>query len=209
MTNKTAAPKGAAASQGVKAGPGGSASSAPKLSQTDFSEIEHYIDCLESANAACEKGAGLQTRMLREHLANVLRELVGPLEPITIAGDFILCVSRVGAWGGNEAAMSRVRQAFSSLCIFNAGHLASEQFTADGRAASVEHGKLGGRPSLAARGKEWFATFERSKAKAKINETPQEVYEQIAANWNEKGHRKPVTWKTVRKEIGKHRNSLK
>lgn len=105
--------------------------------------------------------------------------------------------------------MSRVRQAFSRLCMFNAGYLASRQFTADWRAASVEHGKRGGRPSLAARGEEWFATFERFKAKAKINETLQEVYEQIAADWSEKRGREPVTWKTVRKEIGKHRNSLK
>ena len=69
------------------------------------------------------------------------------------------------------------------------------------KAASVEHGKKGGRPSKAARDAVWLALFKAAKSKP-IPLSAREIYDDIAADAG-------VKWTAVRDAISEHRKRLK
>jgi hypothetical protein len=158
-----------------------------KLSEFDFSELAHYIDCLEASGGAEER---------QEH-ADIINRVVQTLPAPLQASALMMEASRYAAWGGT---FEHVRREFASLAAAHAGWSAAKVLQAEQRADAAEHGKRGGRPPSEG-GDEWLAEFDELRAKNPTL-TATAIYQRIAARLCEPRH-----WRTVARGINRARNA--
>jgi hypothetical protein len=162
-----------------------------KLADFDFSELEHYVDCLESSGDAAE----------RERYAEIIGEIVDNLPVPKLAAPLVLEVGRFAAWGGT---FEHVRREFATLAASHAGWSAAQVLQADQREAAAEHGRRGGRPANV-HGAEWLRLFDELQQKNR-HLSPTDICKRIAASWVDQwGDGRH--WRTIARGVERARNA--
>ena len=165
-----------------------------RLSVFDFTELQHYIDCLEQSGNADE----------RERYKSIVAEIVNTLPPRTLkmASTLVLYCGRYAAWGGS---FDMVRASFTELVVWNAGALAAQQLQAEAREDSAEHGRRGGRPPTG-NDADWLRLFEERKKKDReLSDT--EICKRISTNWTDEEYRSR-SWRAILNGVRRAQNEM-
>lgn len=121
-----------------------------QLSETDFSEVQHYLDCLQRSATEAE----------RQRYADIILELLDALPPPLNSQSLILEVARFAAWGG---LFDSVAVEFTTLLTLCSGYAAAHTLRIEQRQASAEAGRKGGRPPNTESDAAYLAAYDKKK----------------------------------------------
>lgn len=164
-----------------------------RLSEFDFSELGHYVDCLATAKDAEERASH----------AGIIGNLCSTLPAPAMAAALVLEVERYAAWGG---VFDRVRDEFSRLAVEHAGWSAAQAVELDRRDDAKAHGRKGGRPKTPEQDKEWLRLLDEKKQK-NPNLSDTNICKRIASEWiGEDGF--PRSWRTIFDGVRRAQNKV-